>query len=113
MGGVSRCSVESFFCLTVPEIFVGEPFILCFRKCLVAKKFMDEREGELSRFPPEIFCLTVPKNFVAEPCIVSLISGTEKIYASEVYVTIFRRIFFCLTVPKNFVREPFCASQNF
>ena len=66
-GGSIKIFGRQFFCLTVPEIFVGEPFILCFRKRLVAKKFMDEREGELSRFPPEIFCLTVPKNFVGEP----------------------------------------------
>ena len=39
----------------------------------------------------------------------SLISGVEKICASEGYVTIFRRIFFCLTVPRNSVGEPFCA----
>ena len=35
--------------------------MLCFRKILVAKKFMDKREGEVSRFPSKIFCLTVPK----------------------------------------------------
>ena len=37
-----------------------------------------------------------------------LISGIEKFYAREGYVTIFGR-FFCLTAPKNFVGEPFCA----
>ena len=41
-----------------------------------------------------MFCLTVPKNFVGEPFSVSLISGIEKFYASEGYVTIFRRKFF-------------------
>ena len=39
---------------------------------------------------------------------VSLISGIEKFYASEGYVTIFCR-FFCFTVPKNLEGEPFCA----
>ena len=29
------------------------PSVLCFRKVLVAKKFMDKREGELSRFSSE------------------------------------------------------------
>ena len=42
---------------------------------------------------------------------VSLISGIEKFYASEGYVTIFDFLskFFSLTVPKNLVGEPFCA----
>ena len=42
---------------------------------------------------------------------VSLVSGIQKFYASEGYVTIFDFLskFFCLTVPKNFVSEPFCA----
>ena len=34
-------------------------------------------------------CLTVSKNFVREPFRVSLISGTEKVYALEGYVTAF------------------------
>ena len=33
----------------------------------------------------------MPKNFVGEPFSMSLISGVEKFYASEGYVTIFRR----------------------
>ena len=45
-------------------------------------------------FPLLIFCLTVPKKFVDEPFSVSLISGIEKFYASEGYVTIFRQLFF-------------------
>ena len=69
--------------------------MLCFRKFPVAKKFIDKRGGgeEDQDFPSKIFCLTVPKKFVGEPFIVSLISGIEKLYASEVYVTIFRRRF--------------------
>ena len=68
--------------------------MLCFRKFLVAKKFMDKREREVSRFPSKKFCLTVPRKVVGEPFSVSLNSGIEKFYASEGYVTIFRRIFF-------------------
>ena len=44
------------------------------------------------------------------------ISGIEKFYASEGYVTIFDFLskFFSLTVPKNFAGEPFCGVlQNF
>ena len=38
-------------------------------------------------------------------------SGIEKIYVAEGYVTIFHFLskFFCLTVPKIFVGESFCA----
>ena len=54
--------------------------MLCFRKFLVAKKFMDKREGEVSRFPSKIFCLTVPKIFVGEALSISLIWGVEKCY---------------------------------
>ncbi len=68
--------------------------MLCFRKFLVAKNFMDKKAGEYQDFPSKIFRLTLPKKFVGEPFSVSLISGIEKFYASEVYVTIFRPKFF-------------------
>ena len=80
--------------------------MLCFRKIPVVKKFLDKRwggGGEVSRcqdFPSKVFCLTVPKNFVGGPFSVSLISGVEKICASEGYVTIFRRIFFSHSAEK-------------
>ena len=59
----------------------------------------------------EVFCSTVPKNFVGEPFSISLISGIEKFYTSEGYVTIFDFLskVYCLTVPKIFAGEPFCA----
>ena len=56
----------------------------------------------------KIFCLTVTKYFVGQPLSVSLISGIEKFYASEVMSRFFSKIF-CLTVPKNFAGDPFCA----
>ena len=70
---------------------------------LYAKRYQD--------FPSKIFSLTWPKNFVGEPFSVSLISGIEKFYASECYVTIFDFLsnFFGLTVPKKVAGEPFCA----
>ena len=56
---------------------------------------MDKREGEVSRFSFEnFFSLRVPKKTVGEPFSVSLISGIENFYASEVYVTSFRRKIF-------------------
>ena len=84
--------------------------MLCFRKFPVAKNIMDKRGGGYQDFPSKVFCLTVPKIFVGEPFSVSLISGVEKICASEGYVTIFLRIVFCLTVPKNSVAESFSLS---
>ena len=54
--------------------------MLCFRKFPVAKKFMDKREREVSRFPSKIFCLTVPKNAVGEPFSLSLLLGIEKVW---------------------------------
>ena len=67
--------------------------MLCFRKVPVTKNFMDQKGGGVSNFLSKIFCLTKPKNFVGEPFSVSLISGIEKFYASEGYVTIFCRNF--------------------
>ena len=51
---MSLFSVE-IFCLTVPKNFVGNPFVLCFRKFPVAKKFMDKRGVGVSRFSVEKF----------------------------------------------------------
>ena len=56
--------------------------MLCFRKFLVAKKFTDKREGEVSRFPSKIFFLTVPKHIIEEPFCAEFqkIFGSEKVY---------------------------------
>ena len=64
---------------------VSEKF--CYRKCL----WISGR-GKYQDFPSKVFCLTVPKKIVGEPFSVSLISGVEKFYASEGFVTTFRRI---------------------
>ena len=106
---ISRFCVENFCVPQYLNISLRNPSVLCFRKFLIAKKFMDKREGEVSRFSFEIFCLTVPKKFVGEPFSVSLLSGIEKYYASEGYIPIFRRKFLCPTVPKHFLEEPICA----
>ena len=56
--------------------------------------------GECQDFLSKISCLTVPKNFAGQPFRVSLISGIEKFYASEGYVTILCRIFSSLSDEK-------------
>ena len=68
--------------------------MLCFRKILLAKMYMDKREGKYQDFPSKIFSLRVPKKNVGEPFSVSLISGIENFYASEGYVTSFRQKIF-------------------
>ena len=69
--------------------------MLCYRIFLVAKKFMEKKgEGEHRKIPSNFFCLKVPKHFVGETLSFSLVSGILKFYASEGYVTIFRRNFF-------------------
>ena len=88
--------------------------MLCFRKTLVAKKFMDKWEGEVSRFPSKIFCLTAPKNATGEPFSLSLISGIEKVWmrwcGGGGEFQNFPSKISCLTVPKNFVGQPFRVS---
>ena len=51
--------------------------MLCFRKYLVAKKFMDKKRGGYHIFPSKNFFFTVPKNFVAEHLSLSFTLGIE------------------------------------
>ena len=68
--------------------------MLCFRKFLVSKKFMEKRgKGGVSPFSVNFFCLTVPKNFVGQPFRVSLFSGIENFLASEGFITNICRFF--------------------
>ena len=68
---------------------------------------------EYHDFPSKNVCLTVPKNLVGETFSVSLISGIERFYASEIYLTILCRNFFCLSAEK-FRRGTFliCVSEK-
>ena len=113
--GISRFSIKKNCCLTVPKI-LRRGTLLCFRNFLVSKKLMDKR-GEVRRdyhdFPSKNVCLTVPRNLVGETFSVSLISGIERFYASEIYLTILFRNFFCLSAEK-FRRGTFliCVSEK-
>ena len=64
---------------------VSEKF--CQRKCLWIRG-----RGKYQDFPSKLLCLAVPKKFVGQPFSVLLTSGIEKVYASEGFVTTFRRI---------------------
>ena len=69
-----------------------------FQKNSDSEKFLWIRgRGKYEDFLSKNFFLTVPLKFVLEPFRVSLISGIEIFYASDVYITIFRR--------KNFVSQ--------
>ena len=83
--------------------------MLCFRKFLVAKKFLDKAEGEVSRFASKIFCLTVSKSAVEEPFSLSSVSGIEKIWMREWgrgSIKFFRRKFFVSQCRKNSFGNP-------
>ena len=62
----------------------------------------------MKSFRRKIFVSKCRKKIVGEPCSLTLISGIEEFYASEV-MSRFPSKVFCLTVPKKFVGELFCA----
>ena len=74
---MSRFSVD-FFVSQYRKILQRNPSLVCFRKFLIANRFMDKK-GECGEFPSKMFCLTVPKHFVEEP----LCAGFQKISDSE------------------------------
>ena len=84
-----------------------------YQKISGSEKFhASERWEGVSRFSVENFLSHSAENIRrGESFSVSLISGIEKFYASEGYVTIFDFLskLLCLTVPKNFKGEHFCA----
>ena len=87
--------------------------MLCFRKFLVAKKFLDRREGELSRFSFENFLspnaetfrrgtllCCVSENFCQRKCLWIRGRGKYQDFPSNIL---------WLAVPKHFVEELFYA----
>ena len=60
--------------------------MLCFRKFLAAKKFMDKKGGGgPSNLSVDFFCLPVPKQFVEKPfsAVLQKISRSEKVCGKE------------------------------
>ena len=84
------------FCLTVLNYFVEEPFSAVFQKISDGEQVYGKEggRGSIDIFRRNFFCLKVPKNFVVELFSLLLVSGIEKIYASDGYATSFRRKFF-------------------
>ena len=72
---------SKFFCLTVPNIFIAEPFSV---SLISGTEKVWIRGGRgYQDFPPKFSCLTVPKNCVGESLTVALISGIEKVWMRE------------------------------
>ena len=68
-GGEHQQVLPKIFCLMVPNISSGNPFVLCavFQKFARAKKFR-EKKGQYQDYPSNKFSLTVPKIFVGQTC---------------------------------------------
>ena len=81
------------FRLTVPKNFIEEPFFVSQNFWYRTNLWIRAGGGSITIFCQKLF-VSVPKNFVGEPFSVSLISGIERFYASESYVTVLCRNFF-------------------
>ena len=78
---------SKLFCLTVPKNSVGESFTVAL---ILGMENVKMREGRVSRFSVENFLSHSADIFRSgDPFSVSLISGVEKFYAPEAYVTNF------------------------
>ena len=116
--GIEKLYASEGYVTISVEVFLSdnaEKFCRGTLLCCVSEKFRQQKSLRIRGrekcpdSPMKISCLTVPKKFVGQPFRMSLISGIEKFYASEGYVTISIEIF-RLTVPKNAVGEPFSHS---
>ena len=95
--GSSKFPVENFLSHST-ETFCRRTLLCCVSENFCWRKSLWKRIGEREYrcIPSETFCLKMPKSFERESFSLSLISGIERIYASEGYVAIFRRNFFVL-----------------
>ena len=107
-GGSIMFFSRQFFFAQCRKSQQGNPSVLCFRKLLVAKSFMDKKGG-ISRVSVENFLSDSAEKFRRETlqCVISF--GYRKILCFRGLCNDFLSKNFCLTVPKHFVVEPFCA----
>ena len=86
----------------------GNPSVLCFRRLLVSKFFMDKKGG-ISRVSVENFLSDSAEKFRSGTlqCVINF--GYRKILCIRGLCNDFLSKKFCLTVPKHFVAEPLCA----
>ena len=98
-------------CLTVPENFVGYPFV--FQKTSGIENFYgQEKRGVYHDFCQSL-CLTLPKNFVGQLFYVSKKYEYRKNPRIIRGIHYYLLIFFCLTAPKSFIGDPFRVSVKF
>ena len=102
--GISRFSIENLLSHSSEKLRRGT-LLICVSKNFWYRKNLWIKGGggrgrEYHDFLSKISCLTVPKNFVGEPFSVSLISGIERFYASESYITILCRNFLSRSAKK-------------
>ena len=90
-----RSSVETFLSHSTETICRGT-VLSCVSENFCWRKSLWNRsgEGDYRNYPSKYFCLKLPKNFEGESFSPSLFSAIERTYASEGFVTIFRRKFF-------------------
>ena len=114
VSGIEKCYASegyvtifcrNFFVSQYRKTLQGNPSVLCFGKFLVAIEFVDE-QGGVSNYSFEKFLSHSAEFLIGEPISVSLISGIEKCYDSERYVTIFCRIFLVSQYRKTLQRNP-------
>ena len=95
---------SKFFCLTMPENLSKEPFVLCFRKLLVANKIRDKRgTGGYQDVPSKVFCTTLPKNLRKGTllcCVPEKFRLRKRLWIRNGDINIFPRKDFCLRVPE-------------
>ena len=97
-----------FFFAQCRKNWQGNPSVLCFRRLLVAKIFMDKKRG-ISRVSVENILSDSAENFCCGnlQCVNNF--GYRKISCFRGLCNDFLSKKFCLIVPKHFVVEPFCA----
>ena len=113
-GGVSRFSVENFY-LTMPKIFIGEPFCAVFQKNSGSEKVygLDGRGWGIKIFRRKFSVSGCRKISLGNPSVpFQKISGSEK--SSWIRggggASRFSAESFCITVTKNSVEESFSLS---
>ena len=90
LSGTEKFYAEEGFVTRFVDVFVsqyrkvlqGSTSVLCFRKFLIANKFMN-KNAECQDNPSKNFCLTVPKNAVGASFSHSLFSDIEEVWMRE------------------------------
>ena len=101
---------SNIFCLTVPKIFVGEPFSVALISGI--EKVWIGR-GEYQDFPSKNFCLTVLKISLGESFTVALISVSEKVWIRRVGVSLYSVENFLSHSAEKFRRGILYCCSNF